>query len=141
MYQVWDDSMKIMQDYPSDYARTAAVCFFSFMCAALDAHIEMRFSKEIEEDKLPKIEPVKAESEFVKMLFKRSEADLNTEGQLLLKNLVERDFGYLMATLKAVNIENTALHNLLSSNFRFFVWEIMVPHLFLSEKQEEVAHA
>ena len=141
VYQVWDDSMKIMQDYPSDYARTAAVCFFSFMCAALDAHIEMRFSKEIEEDKLPKIEPVKAESEFVKMLFKRSEADLNTEGQLLLKNLVERDFGYLMATLKAVNIENTALHNLLSSNFRFFVWEIMVPHLFLSEKQEEVAHA
>lgn len=141
VYKVWDDSMKIMQDYPSTYARTAAVCFFSFMCAAIDAHLELRFNKDVPEKDLPKIEPVKADSEMVKFLLKRAESDLNTEGQMFLKNLIERDFGYLMSTLKAINIENSALHNLLVSNFRFFVWEIMIPHLFLSEKKEEVAHA
>ena len=141
IYKVWDNSMKIMQDYPSTYARTAAVCFFSFMCAAIDAHLELRYNKSIAEKDLPKVEPVEAKSEMVKMLLKRAETDLNMEGQMFIKNLIERDFGYVMATLKAVNIENVALHNLLSSNFRFFVWEIMIPHLFLSEKKEEVAHA
>jgi hypothetical protein len=46
-----------------------------------------------------------------------------------------------MALLKALNIENNALHNLLISNFRFWVWDVMVPHLFLSEKKKEEAHA
>ena len=137
---VWDDAMKIMQDYPSNYAQTASVCFFSFLCAALNAYIEERFSKDIPEDKLPKIEPSKATSEMIKILIKRSKTDCSTEGHLLLKNLLERDFGYLMAVIKALNIENTALHNLLISNFRFWVWDVMVPHLFLSEKKEE-AHA
>lgn len=138
---VWDDSMKIMQDYPSTYTRTAAVCFFAFLCAAIDAHIELRYSKDIPEKELPKIEPQEATSDMVKMLLKRAETDLNTEGKLLLKNLLERDFGYLMAVLKSINIENTALHNLLVSGFRFYVWEIMIPHLFLSEKKKEEAHA
>ena len=137
---VWDDAMKIMQDYPSNYAQTAAVGVGSFLCAALNAYIEERFSKDIPEDKLPKIEPSKATSEMIKILIKRSETDCSTEGHLLLKNLLERDFGYLMAVIKALNIENTALHNLLISNFRFWVWDVMVPHLFLSEKKEE-AHA
>lgn len=138
---VWDDSMKIMQDYPSTYAQTAAVCFFSFLCAAIDAHLELRFAKAIPENELPKVEPAEAQSEMVKMLLKRSETDCTTEGQLLLKNLLERDFGYFFAVLKALNIENTALHNLLVSNFRFWVWDVMIPHLFLSEHKKEEAHA
>lgn len=138
---VWDDSMKIMQDYPSTYAQTAAVCFFSFLCAAIDAHLELRFAKAIPENELPKVEPAKAQSEMVKMLLKRSETDCTTEGQLLLKNLLERDFGYFFAVLKALNIENTALHNLLVSNFRFWVWDVMIPHLFLSEHKKEEAYA
>lgn len=138
---IWEDSMKIMQDYPSTYAQTAAVCFFSFLCAAIDAHLEMRFSKDINEKDLPKIEPAQATSDMVKMLLKRAETDCNTEGQLLLKNLLERDFGYLFAVLKALNIENAALHNVLVSNFRFWVWDVMVPHLFLSEQKKEEAHA
>ena len=138
---VWDDSMKIMQDYPSTYAQTAAVCFFSFLCAAIDAHLELRFAKAIPENELPKVEPAEAQSEMVKMLLKRSETDCTAEGQLLLKNLLERDFGYLFAVLKAINIENTALHNLLVSNFRFWVWDVMIPHLFLSEHKKEEAHA
>lgn len=138
---VWDDSMKIMQDYPSTYTQTAAVCFFSFLCAAINAHLELRYSKAIPENELPKIEPAEVKSDMVKLLLKRSETDLNTEGQLLLKNLLERDFGYLLAVIKAVNIENTALHNLLVSGFRFYVWEIMIPHLFWSEKKKEEAHA
>jgi len=138
---VWDDSMKIMQDYPSTYAQTAAVCFFSFLCAAIDAHLELRFAKAIPENELPKVEPAQAQSDMVKMLLKRSETDCTTEGQLLLKNLLERDFGYFFAVLKALNIENTALHNLLVSNFRFWVWDVMIPHLFLSEHKKEEAHA
>lgn len=138
---VWDDSMKIMQDYPSTYAQTAAVCFFSFLCAAIDAHLELRFAKAIPEKELPKIETAEAQSDMVKMLLKRSETDCTTEGQLLLKNLLERDFGYFFAVLKALNIENTALHNLLVSNFRFWVWDVMIPHLFLSEHKKEEAHA
>ena len=138
---VWDDSMKIMQDYPSTYAQTAAVCFFSFLCAAIDAHLELRFAKAIPENELPKVEPAEAQSDMVKMLLKRSETDCTTEGQLLLKNLLERDFGYFFAVLKALNIENTALHNLLVSNFRFWVWDVMIPHLFLSEHKKEEAHA
>ena len=138
---VWDDSMKIMQDYPSTYTQTAAVCFFSFLCAAINAHLEMRYAKAIPENELPKLEPVEVKSDMVKLLLKRSEQDLNAEGQFLLKNLLERDFGYLFAVIKAINIENTALHNLLVSGFRFYVWEIMIPHLFLSEKKKEEAHA
>ena len=138
---VWDDSMKIMQDYPSTYTQTAAVCFFAFLCAAIDAHLELRFSKDIPEDKLPKVETAKAESDMVKILLERSNAELGADGQLLLSNLLQRDFGYLMGVLKAINIENTALHNLLVSGFRFYVWEIMIPHLFLSEKKKEEAHA
>lgn len=138
---VWDDSMKIMQDYPSTYAQTAAVCFFSFLCAAIDAHLELRFAKAIPENELPKVEPAQAQSDMVKILLKRSETDCTTEGQLLLKNLLERDFGYFFAVLKALNIENTALHNLLVSNFRFWVWDVMIPHLFLSEHKKEEAHA
>ena len=138
---VWDDSMKIMQDYPSTYAQTAAVCFFSFLCAAIDAHLELRFAKAIPENELPKVEPAEAQSDMVKILLKRSETDCTTEGQLLLKNLLERDFGYFFAVLKALNIENTALHNLLVSNFRFWVWDVMIPHLFLSEHKKEEAHA
>lgn len=138
---VWDDSMKIMQDYPSTYAQTAAVCFFSFLCAAIDAHLELRFAKDIPENELPKVEPAQAQSDMVKMLLKRSATDCTTEGQLLLKNLLERDFGYFFAVLKALNIENTALHNLLVSNFRFWVWDVMIPHLFLSEHKKEEAHA
>ena len=138
---VWDDSMKIMQDYPSTYAQTAAVCFFSFLCAAIDAHLELRFAKAIPENELPKVEPAEAHSDMVKILLKRSETDCTTEGQLLLKNLLERDFGYFFAVLKALNIENTALHNLLVSNFRFWVWDVMIPHLFLSEHKKEEAHA
>lgn len=88
---VWDDSMKIMQDYPSTYAQTAAVCFFSFLCAAIDAHLELRFAKAIPENELPKVEPAEAHSDMVKILLKRSETDCTTEGQLLLKNLLERD--------------------------------------------------
>jgi hypothetical protein len=133
--------MKIMQDYPSTYAQTAAVCFFSFLCAAIDAHLELRFAKAIPENELPKVEPAEAQSDMVKMLLKRSETDCTTEGQLLLKNLLERDFGYFFAVLKALNIENTALHNLLVSNFRFWVWDVMIPHLFLSEHKKEEAHA
>lgn len=101
----------------------------------------MRYAKAIPENELPKLEPVEAKSDMIKLLLKRSEQDLNTEGQLLLKNLLERDFGYLFAVIKAINIENTALHNLLVSGFRFYVWEIMIPHLFLSEKKKEEAHA
>ncbi len=138
---VWDDSMKIMQDYPSTYAQTAAVCFFSFLCAAIDAHLELRFAKAIPENELPKVEPAQAQSDMVKMLLKHSETDCTTEGQLLLKNLLERDFGYFFAVLKALNIENTALHNLLVSNFRFWVWDVMIPHLFLSEHKKEEANA
>ena len=138
---IWEDSMKIMQDYPSTYAQTAAVCFFSFLCAAIDAHLEMSFSKDIPEKELPKVEPAPATSEMVKMLLKRAETECNAEGQLLLKNLLERDFGYLMAVLKALNIENAALHNLLVSNFRFWMWDVMIPHLFLSEHKKEEAHA
>lgn len=138
---IWDDSMKVMQDYPSTYAQTAAVCFFSFLCAALDAHLEDRFHKSIPAEELPKIEQVEANSEMIKLLLKRSETDCTTEGQLLLKNLLERDYGYLMAILKALNIENTALHNLLVSNWRFWLWDVMIPHLFLSEKKKEEAHA
>lgn len=138
---VWDDSMKIMQDYPSNYTQTAAVCFFAFMCAAIDAHLELRYAKAIPEADLPKLEHPEAKSDMVKLLLERSGTDLNTEGQVLLRNLLERDFGYLMAVLKAINIENTALHNLLVSGFRFYVWEIMIPHLFLSEKKKEEGHA
>lgn len=138
---IWDDSMKVMQDYPSTYAQTAAVCFFSFLCAALDAHLEDRFHKSIPAEELPKIEQVEANSEMIKLLLKRAETDCTTEGQLLLKNLLERDYGYLMAILKALNIENTALHNLLVSNWRFWLWDVMIPHLFLSEKKKEEAHA
>lgn len=130
-----------MQDYPSTYTQTAAVCFFSFMCAAIDAHLEMRFAKAIPENELPKIEPAEATSDMIKMLLKRSETDCNTEGQVLLKNLLQRDYGYLFSILKAIAIENTALHNLLVSGFRFYVWEIMVPHLFLSEHKKEEGHA
>lgn len=138
---VWDDSMKIMQDYPSNYTRTAAVCFFAFMCAAIDAHLELRYAKAIPEAELPKLEQPEAKSDMVKLLLERASTDLNAEGQVLLRNLLERDFGYLMAVLKAINIENTALHNLLVSGFRFYVWEIMIPHLFLSEKKKEEGHA
>ena len=138
---VWDDSMKIMQDYPSTYTQTAAVCFFAFMCAAIDAHLELRYAKDIQEAELPKLEQPEAKSDMVKLLLERSNTDLNAEGQVLLRNLLERDFGYLMAVLKAINIENTALHNLLVSGFRFYVWEIMIPHLFLSEKKKEEGHA
>ena len=133
--------MKIMQDYPSAYTRTAAVCFFAFLCAAIDAHLELRYAKDIPEDKLPKIETAKAESDMVKILLERSSAELGPDGQVLLSNLLRRDFGYLMAVLKAINIENTALHNLLVSGFRFYVWEIMIPHLFLSENKKEEGHA
>lgn len=138
---VWDDSMKIMQDYPSTYAQTAAVCFFSFLCAAIDANLELRFSKDTPEEQLPKVEPAKANSEMIKTLLKRAEVECNTEGQLLLKNLLERDFGYLMAVLKALCIESDALHNLLVSNFRFWVWDVMVPHLFMSEHKGVEARA
>lgn len=138
---VWDDAMKIIQDHPSVYTRTAGVCFFAFLCAAIDAHLEMRYAKAIQENELPKLEIKEATSDMVKILLERSKVEMNTEGQLLLKNLLERDFGYLMAVLKALNIENTALHNLLVSGFRFYVWEVMVPHLFLSEKKQEEAHA
>lgn len=138
---IWDDSMKVMQDYPSTYAQTAAVCFFSFLCAAIDAHLELRFSKDIPEKDLPKVEPAQATSEMVNLLLNRSETECNAEGQLLLKALLKRDFGYLMAVLKALNIESSALHNLLVSNFRFWLWDVMVPHLFLSEKKKEEAHA
>jgi len=138
---VWDDSMKVMQDYPSTYAQTASVCFFSFLCVAIDAQLELRFSKDIPENDLPKVEQVKASSEMIKTLLKRSELECNTEGQLLLKNLLERDFGYLMAVLKALNIESDALHNLLVSNFRFWLWDVMVPHLFLSERKGVEARA
>lgn len=138
---VWDDAMKIMQDYPSTYAQTAAVCFFSFLCAAINAHLEEKCNKSVPEKELPKIVQQEAKSEMIKILIKRSETDCSTEGHLLLKNLLERDFGYLMAVIKALNIENTALHNLLVSNFRFWVWDVMVPHLFLSEKKKEEAHA
>lgn len=139
---VWDDSMKIMQDYPSTYAQTASVCFFSFLCSAIDAYLEKRYSKNIEEKDLPAIESMQvADSEIVKTLVERSEKELSIDGHLLLKNLIQRDFGYLFAVLKALNIENTALHNLLISNFRFWVWDVMVPHLFLSEKKKEEAHA
>lgn len=138
---VWDDSMKIMQDYPSTYAQTAAVCFFSFLCAAIDANLELRFSKDTPEEQLPKVEPAKANSEMIKTLLKRAEVECNTEGQLLLKNLLERDFGYLMAVLKALGIESDALHNLLVSNFRFWVWDVMVPHLFMSEHKGVEARA
>lgn len=138
---VWDDAMKIIQDHPSTYTRTAAICFFAFMCSAIDAHLELRFAKDIPEKDLPKVEPVEAKSEMVKILLERSESDLNMEGRELLKNLLQRDFGYLMAVLNAINIESTALHNLLVSGFRFYVWEVMVPHLFLSEKKQEEAHA
>jgi hypothetical protein len=138
---VWDDAMKIMQDYPSAYAKTAAICFFSFMCAAIDAHLEMRYAKAIQEKELPKIEPQEAKSDMVKMLLKRAETELSTEGQLLLTNLLERDFGYLMAVLKAIDIDNIALHNLIVGNFRFWVWDVMIPHLFLSETKKEIANA
>jgi hypothetical protein len=138
---VWDDAMKIMQDYPSTYAQTAAVCFFSFLCAAINAHLEEKCNKSVPESELPKVEPQEAKSEMIRILIKRSETECSTEGHILLKNLLERDFGYLMAILKALNIENNALHNLLISNFRFWVWDVMVPHLFLSEKKKEEAHA
>lgn len=138
---VWDDAMKIIQDHPSTYTRTAGICFFAFLCSAIDAHLELRYSKDTPEKDLPKVEPAEAKSEMVKILLERSESDLNMEGRELLKNLLQRDFGYLMAVLNAINIENIALHNLLVSGFRFYVWEVMVPHLFLSEKKQEVAHA
>lgn len=138
---VWDDAMKIMQDYPSTYAQTAAVCFFSFLCAAINAHLELRFAKAIPESELPKVEQTEATSEMIKMLIKRSQEECDTEGQILLKNLLERDFGFFFALIKSLNIENTALHNLLVGNFRFWVWDVMVPHLFLSEKKKENAHA
>lgn len=139
---IWDDAMKVMQDYPSTYAQTAAVCFFSFLCAAIDAHLELRYSKDIAEQNLPKVEePVTAKSEMVNLLLKRAETECNAEGQLLLKSLLERDYGYLMAILKSLNIENSALHNLLVSNYRFWLWDVMVPHLFLSEPKREEARA
>ena len=138
---IWDDSMKIMQDYPSTYARTSAICFFAFLCAVIDTLLEERCNKSIPETELPKIEPAQATSEMVKTLLKRSETDCTTTGQLLLKNLLERDYGYLFAVLKALNIESDALNNLLISSIRFYVWDIMVPHLFLSEQKKEEAHA
>jgi len=111
------------------------------MCAAIDAHLEMRYAKAIQEKELPKIEPQEAKSDMVKMLLKRAETELSTEGQLLLTNLLERDFGYLMAVLKAIDIDNIALHNLIVGNFRFWVWDVMIPHLFLSETKKEIANA
>lgn len=131
-----------MQDYPSHYTQTSAVCFFAFLCAAIDAHLEERFNKTIPEQELPKIEPQEANSEMIKALVERGDKELSIDGSTLLKNLLQRDFGYLFAILKAINIENTVLNNLLISGFRFYVWEIMVPHLFLSEqKKENEAHA
>ena len=138
---VWDDAMKIMQDYPSTYTQTAAVCFFSFMLAAINAYLEDRFAKCIPVYELPHVEPAQADSDMVKLLVERGDKELNADGAGLLRSLLQRDFGYLFAILKAINIENTALHNLLVSGFRFYVWEIMVPHLFLSEKKKEEAHA
>ena len=134
---VWTDSMRIMQDFPSDYTRTAAICFFSFLGVTIDSYLKLRFQKDIATKDLPVVLPVPADSDMVKKLLERGEKELGTDGLTLLKNLIERDFGLLMAILKAIRIENAIIHNVLVSGFRFWVWEVMIPHLFQTEKKED----
>lgn len=134
---VWTDAMKIMQDFPSEYTKQAAICFFAFMGTIIDAYLEKRYKNGIKAIDLPVIMPVAVKSEMVKMLLERGEKEMNKEGQELLENLLQRDFGFVFAIIKALNIENDELHNLLISGFRFWVWEVMIPHLFASEKKGE----
>ena len=76
------------------------------MMAAINAYLEDRFNKSIPVEELPQIEQTKADSDMAKLLVTRGNEELNADGAYLLKNLLERDFGYLFAVLKAINIEN-----------------------------------
>ena len=132
---VWNDAMKIMQDFPSAYTKNAAICFFAFAGMAIDSYLFERFHKDIKQVDLPVVLPVEAKSDMIKMLLERGEKELNTEGQELLKNLLLRDFGYFFAILKALRLEDV-VNNLLISGFRMYFWEIMIPHLFATCKKE-----
>ncbi len=138
---IWTDSMRIMQDFPSDYTKNAAICFFAFAGQIVDMCLAEKYNKAVPEKELPKIEQVPATSDLVKSLVTQANEVCGTEGASLVKNLLERDFGYFFAVLKALDIKNKALNNLLISGFRMFVWEIMLPHLFASEKKQDSAHA
>lgn len=127
--------MKIMQDFPSEYTKQSAICFFAFMGSVIDAYLEKRYKNGIKSIDLPVILPVVAKAEMVKMLLERGEKELDKDGLTLLKNLLERDFAFVFAVLKALKIENDALHNLLISGFRFYFWEVMIPHIFATEKK------
>ena len=135
--QIWDDAMKIMQDFPSKYTQTAAVCFFAFMGLVIDSHLELRFDKQIDRKDIPVLIPDLKLADSVKSFISEANIKLNKVGQELVTKLLERDYGLLFGILKAIRIENSALHNLLVSGFRMYVWEIMLPHLFNSEKKEE----
>lgn len=134
---VWTDAMQIMQDYPSEYTKGAAVCFFAFVGEVVDTHLGMRFAKEIRPVDLPVLLPSDAKSDMIKTLVKRAEDECNKTGAELIKNLLLRDFGYFFAVLKAIQIQNIALHNLIISGYRMWVFEVMIPHLFRSEKKGE----
>lgn len=138
---IWTDAMQIMQDFPSEYTKNAAICFFAFAGQIVDMCLAEKFNRKVNEKDLPAVVQVPATSELIKSLVTKADEFCGTEGALLIKNLLERDFGYFFAVLKAIDIENKALNNLLISQFRMFVWEIMLPHLFASEKKQDSAHA
>lgn len=133
---VWSDSMKIMQDFPSDYTKNAAICFFAFAGEMIDTYLAIRYQNGLDKKDLPIVLPVQAKSDLIKSLIERAEKELSAEGQELVKNLLLRDFGYFFAVLKALQIESTVINNLLIGEFRMFVFEIMLPHLFASEKKQ-----
>lgn len=133
---IWSDSMKIMQDFPSDYTKNAAICFFAFAGEMIDTYLAIRYQNGLDKKDLPIVLPVEAKSQMIKTLVEKAEKELSAEGQELVKNLLLRDFGYFFAVLKALQIESTVINNLLIGEFRMFVFEIMLPHLFASEKKQ-----
>lgn len=137
-YDMYENAMLIVQDCPDEYAKQAAICFFGFACGLFEDRLKNMLPNK--DSKPLEIQTVDKVSDYIKAVLKELKDTCTPTGYALAEKLLVSDFPLFLGILKAVNLENTLLHNLLVSHFKMFTW-LLVYHIKQSERKENTANA
>lgn len=133
VYSIYENAMLIVQDCPDEYAKQAAICFFGFACGLFEDRLKTLLSNK--DAKPLEIKPADKVSDYINDVLNEIKKDCSELGYTLVKKLLVEDFALFLAILKALDFQNTLLHNLLVSHFKMFTW-LLVYHIKQSERKE-----
>ena len=133
VYGIYENAMLIAQDFPDEYSKQAIICFFGFACGLFEDRFKALLPNK--DAKPLEIKPVEKVSDFINSVLSEIEKECSELGYNLAKKLLVEDFALFLAVLKALDLQNTLLHNLLISHFKMYTW-LLVYHIKQSERKE-----